>query len=155
MGVVLCVVLALIALSAGYRFVRGRRRHRRAASDSLRRVFRPRELRQLNRHLERIAVDELRRLEVRAVRYVAGDVGYVVVVSGSRHGIGLGLSDGHRLELGGVSRSTLKLLEKGATEEELRPARVRRYGFFSYGLLLRGKAGAEMEIFADRVTLAL
>jgi hypothetical protein len=154
MGVVLCIAIAFIALSAG-RYVRKRRQHRRAASDPLRRVFGPRELRQLNRHLERIAVDELRRLEVRAARYVAGDAGYVVVVSGSRHGIGLGLSDGHRLELGGVSRSTLKLLEQGATEQELRPARVRRYGFFSYGLLLRGEAGADMEIFADRVTLAL
>jgi hypothetical protein len=154
MGVVLCVALAFIALGTGCRSVRKRRRDRCAASDSLRRVFPPRELRELDRDLERIAVDELRRLEVRALRYVAECVGYVVVVSDSRHGIGLGLSDGHRLELGGVSRSTKTLLAQGARGEKLRPVRVERHGC-TYRLLLRGEAGAEMELLAHRVTLAL
>jgi hypothetical protein len=151
--VVLWAALAFTGVSVGYRFVRARRRHRRSASDSLSQVFRRRELRELDGHLERIAVDELRRLEASALRYVAGDVGYVVGVSDSLHCIGLGLSDGHRLELGGVSRSTVTLIERVATEEKLRPAGVARHGF-SYRLVLRGEAGAEMEIFARRVTLA-
>ena len=153
MAVVLCIALAFIALGAGHRFVTRRRRARRGPKDVLRQVFRRREYRELDRQLERIAVHELRRLEVTARRYIAGDVGYVVVISGSRHGISLGLSDGHRLELGGVSRSTLSLLAQGAAEERLRPAHVTRDGF-SYRLLLRGEAGAEMEVFARRVTLA-
>jgi hypothetical protein len=154
MAIVLCVALALIAPTAGYWMARKRRRNCRAANDSLRRVFRPRELRELDTRLERIAVGELRRLEMTAKRYIAGAVGYVVVISDSRHGIGLGLSDGHRLELGGVSRSTLRRLELGAAAERLRPAHVTREGF-AYRLLLRGEAGAEMEVFARRVTLAL
>jgi hypothetical protein len=154
MAIVLCVALALIAPTAGYWMARKRRRNCRAANDSLRRVFRPRELRELDTYLERVAVDELRRLEASALHYVAGDVGYVVLVSDSRTGIGLALSDGHRLELGGVNRSTLRLLEEGATEERLRPSRVERVGF-AYRLLLRGETGAEMAVFARRVTLAL
>jgi hypothetical protein len=153
-AVVLCVALALTATSTGHWFASKRRRHRRAADDALRRVFPRREYREFDSHLQRIAVDELRRLEASARRYVAGDVGHVVVVSDSRHGIGLGLSDGHRLELGGVNRSTLRLLERAAAEERLRPAHVRRDGF-SYRLVLRGETGAEMEVFARRVTLAL
>jgi hypothetical protein len=62
--------------------------------------------------------------------------------------------DGHRLELGGVNRSILRLLEQGAAEERLRPSHVERAGF-AYRLLLRGEAGAEMSLFARRVTLAL
>jgi hypothetical protein len=145
------VALAFVALCAGYWFARVRRL--REARDVLRRVFRRREYSELDARLERIAVDELRRLEMTAKRYIAGDVGYVVVVSDSRHGIGLGLSDGRRLELGGVSRSTLRWLEGIAAQERLRPAHVSREGF-SYRLLLRGERGAEMEVFARRVTLA-
>jgi hypothetical protein len=154
MPVVLWVPLAIIALGAGYWFARKRRHGRRAARDVLRRVFRRREYRELDARLERIAVDELRRLEISAKRYIAGDVGYVVVISDSRHGIGLGLSDGRRLELGGVSRSTLRQLEWGAAEDRLRPAHVTRDSF-SYRLLLRGESGTEMEVFARRITLAL
>jgi hypothetical protein len=152
MAVGLCVALAFIAPGAGCWFVRKRRRNRQSA-DVLRQVFRRREHRELDGHLEQIAVEELRRLEVSARRYVAGDVGYVVVVAGSRHGIGLGLSDGHRLELGGASRSMLRLLQRGAAEDRLRPAHVQRVA--SYRLLLRGETGAETEVFARRVTLAL
>jgi hypothetical protein len=152
MTVVLSIAFALMSAGAGYWVAR--RRRRREANDVLRRVFRRREYRELDGHLERIAVAELRRLEVTARRYVAGEVGYVVMVSDSRHGIGLGLSDGHRLELGGVNRSILRLLAQGAVEERLRPSRVERVGF-AYRLLLRGETGAEMAIFARRVTLAL
>jgi hypothetical protein len=152
MAAVLWAALAVTALSAGGHWFARRRRRRRAALDGLRRVFRRREYRELDAHLERIAVDELRRLEMSAKRYIAGEVGYVVVISDSRHGIGLGLSDGRRLELGGVSRSTLRQLQ-WATEDRLRPAHVARDGF-SYRLLLRGENGAEVEVFARRVTLA-
>jgi hypothetical protein len=153
MAAALWVALGVVALSAGYCSARRRRRRRRATQDALKRVFRRREYRELDARLEHIAVVELRRLEISAKRYIAGDVGYVVVISDSRHGIGLGLSDGRRLELGGVSRSTLKRLT-WAAEERLRPAHVTRDGF-SYRLLLRGDSGAEMEVFARRVTLAL
>jgi hypothetical protein len=153
MAAVLWVALAVIALSAGCSSAAKRRRRRRATQDVLTRVFRRREYRELDARLERIAVDELRRLEMAAKRYIAGDVGYVVVISDSAHGIGLGLSDGRRLELGGVSRTTLKQL-KWAAEEKLRPAHVAR-DVFSYRLLLRGESGAETEVFARRVTLAL
>jgi hypothetical protein len=152
MAFVLWAALALTALSAGHWFAR-RRRRRRAPLDDLGRVFRRREYRELDARLEHLAVDELRRLELSAKRYMAGDVGFVVVISDSRHGIGLGLSDGRRLELGGVSRSTLQRL-KWAAEERLRPAHVTRDGF-SYRLILRGDSGAEMEVFARRITLAL
>jgi hypothetical protein len=152
MVIVLCVALGFVALSTGYRCVRQHRGHSRGASDLLRRVFGRREYRDLDRHLERIAVDERRRLEASTRHYVAGDVGYVLAISGSRHGVGLGLSDGHRLELGGISRYTLRLLEQGAAEERLRPAQVTRDGP-TYRLLLRGEAGAEIRVFAQRVTL--
>ena len=154
MAVVLCVALAFVGLSAGYWAARKRWHRRRAAHDTLRRVFRRREYREIDSHLEQVAVDELRRLEMSARCYIAGDVGYVVVISDSRHGIGLGLSDWRRLELGGVNRSMLGLLERGAAEGRLRPALVTRDGF-SYRLTLRGETGAEIEVFARRVTLAL
>jgi hypothetical protein len=154
MAVVLCSALACVVLAMGYLIARDRRRARRRPHDVLRQVFRPSEYRELDGQLERIAALELRRLEATAKRYIAGDAGYVVGISGSRHGIGLGLSDGHRLELGGVSRSMLGLLVHGAAAERLRPAHVSRDGF-SYRLLLRGEAGAEMEVFARRLTLAL
>jgi hypothetical protein len=149
MATVLWVALGIIAVSASY--CSARKRRRRATQDVLIRVFRRREYRELDAQLERIAVEELRRLEMSAKRYIAGDVGYVVGISDSRHGVGLGLSDGRRLELGGVSRSTLNRLA-WAAEERLRPAHVTRDGF-SYRLLLRGDHGAEMEVFARRVTL--
>jgi hypothetical protein len=152
MTVALCAVLGFVVLSTSCWFVGQRRRRRRASGDVLRRVFRRREHRELDGRLERIAVDERRRLEASTRLYVAGDVGYVRAITGSRHGVGLGLSDGHRLELGGISRYTLTLLEQGASEERLRPAHVTRDGL-SYRLLLRGEAGAEMEVFAQRVTL--
>ena len=53
-----------------------------------------------------------------------------------------------------VSRSTLPLLRRDATGERLRPTRVGRHGP-SYRLILCGDAGSEIEIFAQRVTLAL
>jgi hypothetical protein len=145
------LVLPLVGAAA---WAAWRQRHQRPESTSLGRVFRRRELRELDGHLERVAADEQRQLEIRALRYVAGDVGHVVVVQDSPHGIGLGLSDGHRLLLGGVSRYALTLLTQVAANERLRPAGVERDGL-TYRLVFRGEAGTEMEIFARRVALAL
>ncbi len=148
----LCIAVAYSVPCLVY-WVVTKRRRRRARHDVLRRVFRRREYRELDSHLDRVAAQELRRLEATTRRYIAGDAGFVVVISGSRHGIGLGLSDGRRLELGGVSPSAVRLLERGAAAERLRPAHVSRDGF-SYRLLLRGEGGAAMEVFAGRGTVA-
>jgi hypothetical protein len=75
-AIVVCIALALIAPGMGCRMAGTCRRDRRAVNDSLRRVFRPRELRELDTHLEQVAVYELRRLEVSARHCVTGDVGY-------------------------------------------------------------------------------
>jgi hypothetical protein len=48
----------------------------------------------------------------------------------------------------------LSHLARGAAEERLRPAHVGRDAF-SYRLVLRGETGAELEVYARRVTLAL
>jgi hypothetical protein len=86
-------------------------------------------------------------------RYVAGDVGHVVVITDHpRDGIALALSEGHRLTLGVVSGATRKQLLRRTTKDKLRPASIERNGF-SYLLLLRGEKGAEKEIPARRVVL--
>jgi hypothetical protein len=144
--------IALYALVKLHRIVRSRWRHR-TARDPLRRVFRARELRELDDHLDRIAVAEVRRLDASVVRYVAGAVGHVVVISQSRHGIALALSDGRRLALGSVNRSTLDLLLRRAVDDKLRPAQVER-GTVTYRLLLRGEAGADIEVYTRRLVLA-
>ncbi|MCW2767477.1 MAG: hypothetical protein JWO11_3436 [Nocardioides sp.] len=152
MFVALSLPIALVVLVKLYA-VGGKSLRRRAARDPLTRVFHAGELRELDAHLDRIAVAEVRRLDANVVRYVAGDVGHVVVVSQSPHGIALGLSDGRRLALGSVSRSTLKLLMRRVTDDKLRPARVDRDSL-SYRLLLRGEAGAEIEVCTRRLALA-
>jgi hypothetical protein len=152
MLVALSFPIALFALVKLYR-ASGRSRRRSAALDPLTRVFRAGELRDLDAHLDRIAVAEVRRLDASVVRYVAGDVGHVVVVLPSPHGIALGLSDGRRLALGSVSRSTLKLLMHRVTDDKMRPARVDRDSL-SYRLLLRGEAGTEIEVCTRRLALA-
>jgi hypothetical protein len=152
MLVYLCFLVAPIGLVTGYRLRRSYGR-RRAAGDPLRRVFRVRELRELDAHLDRVAMDEMLRLDASVVRYVAGVAGHVVAISQSRHGVALGLSDGHRLALGGVSPSMLRRLIRYAEDDKLRPARIDRDSL-SYRLLLRGEAGTEIELTTRRVTLA-
>lgn len=152
MRLVLCVSLSVVAIAAIYRLVGNSRRYRRESRDSLTLVFQPRELRELEARLARIAVEELRRIDVSVLRYVAGDVGYVVDVSESRHDIALGLSDGRRLSLGDVGYLTRSQLVRGAAKDKLRPTRVDRNGS-SYRLLFRGEAGAEVEIYAPTVAL--
>jgi hypothetical protein len=156
-GVGMLVVLAagptLIALAAMYRLIGTFPRRRRATRDPLAHVFQPHELRELDAHLEVIADEELRRLDASIARYVAGNVGHVVVISDSRHGIALVLSDGRRIALGGVSRFRRRLLVYRAAKEKLRPTRVDRDGL-SYRLLLRSEAGTEIEVYTRRLTLA-
>jgi hypothetical protein len=151
MLVYLCFPIAIVGLVTGYR-LQGRYGRRRAARDPLRRVFRARELRELDAHLDRIAADEGRRLDASVVRYVAGAVGHVVVITKSRQGIALGLSDGRRLALGSVSPTMFQLLMRRAAADKLRPARVDRDSL-SYRLLLRGEAGSDIELTTKKVAL--
>jgi hypothetical protein len=151
--VVLCVGCAVIALAAMYRLIGSYRRRRSAGRDPLTRVFQPHELRELDAHLDVIAEEELRRLDADIARYVAGEVGHVVVIADSRHELALLLSDGRRIALGGVSRVTRRFLMNRAAQDKLRPARVERDGL-SYRLLLRSEAGAEIEVHMRRVALA-
>ena len=150
---VLCVVLALVALAASYRRVCSSRNGRVAAGDPLIHVFKRDELREFDAQLEAIAREELLRLDASLMRYIAGEVGHVVVVSDSSHGIALALSDGRRMTLGGVSRVTRRRLLHRAARDKLRPARIEREAF-SYRLLLRSEAGAEIEFHTRRVALA-
>jgi hypothetical protein len=150
---VLCVVLALVALAAICRKVGSSRKSRSAAGDSLIQVFTPDELRELDAQLDAIAREELLRLDATLVRYIAGEVGHVVVVSDSSRGIALVLSDGRRMTLGGVSRVTRRRLLHRAAQDKLRPARIERDAL-SYRLLLRSEAGAEVEFHTRSVALA-
>jgi hypothetical protein len=153
MLVILSIALALVALATTCLLGGNTRRRRQAADDLLTRVFRRDELRELDAHLDEIAAAELRRIDADVLRYVAGDVGHVVVISDHpRDGIALALSDGHRLTLGVISAATRKQLLHRATKDKLRPASIER-NRFSYLLLLRGEKGAEMEIHARRVVL--
>ena len=150
---VLCVVLALVALSTSYRRVASSRKGRSAAGDPLIGVFKPDELRELDAQLDAIALEELLQLDATLMRYLAGAVGHVVVVSDSSQGIALALSDGRRMTLGGVSGVTRRRLLRLAAQDRLRPARIEREAF-SYRLLLRGEAGAEIEFHTRSVALA-
>jgi hypothetical protein len=153
MLVVLGVGPALIALAATYWLIGSSRRRRSAARNPLTQVFQPRELRELDAHLDVIAEEELRRLDAHIAHYVAGEAGHVVVISESRHEIALLLSDGRRMALGGVSRVMRRFLLNRAAQDKLRPARVQRDGL-SYRLLLRSETGAEIEVYTRRVALA-
>jgi hypothetical protein len=148
MPIVFYTTLAALGFGTAYAMIS--RSPRRA--DPLRRVFGARELREFEAHLQRIAAEEKLRLHANVLRYIASDVGHVVGVWDSREGVALGMSDGRRLTLGGVSHLTTRLLVHRAVEDKLRLARVELDGF-SYRLLLRGEAGAHMEIYARRVAL--
>ena len=148
MPIVFYSVLAVLGFGTAYAMLS---RFRRRA-DPLRQVFGGHGLREFDEHLEGIAADEKHRLHVQVVRYIASDVGHVVGVWDSREGVALGMSDGRRLTLGGVSHLTTRLLVHRAVEDKLRLGRVELDGF-SYRLLLRGEAGALMEIYARRVAL--
>jgi hypothetical protein len=129
-----------------------RRRRRRRSGTPLRKVFTARELRRLDAHLDRVAVDELEHLTAQAIAYVAGVAGHVVAVWEMRQGVALILSDGRRLGLGQVSRRALPLLVARAQQDRLRPARVERDGLF-FRLVLRGDAGTYIAIHARRLAV--
>jgi hypothetical protein len=152
MLIILCVAMIVLVTDATYWLAGGSRR-RRAAGDSLERPFRARELRELDARLDEIALEELRRLERKLAQYVASEVGHVLMISRSPYGVALELSDGRRLALGGVSQRTRNQLTQRASWDELRPAHVHREAF-SYRLLLRGRAGAEIEVHARHIALA-
>jgi hypothetical protein len=145
--------IGLAALVKGHLVVRRRRQRRAAGRDPWSYLFQTRELRELDEHLDRIAEVELRRIEARVSQYVAGLAGHVVDISKSHHGIVLGLSDGHRLGLDGVSGSTLRALKRRAANDRLRPARVERDSL-SYRLLLRGEVGGDIELTLRRLVLS-
>jgi hypothetical protein len=147
---VLGVVMILVT-GAAY-WITGSSRRGNAKVDPSDRPFREPEMLELDAHLDEIALDELRRLEKQLTQYVASDVGHVLLISRSPHGIALELSDGRRLALGGVSQSTHHLLITRAAKDELRPAHVHRDAF-SYRLLFRGRAGAETEVHARHIAL--
>jgi hypothetical protein len=151
MPIIFFVALAVLALGSIYRTAR--RTQRRVPRDPLTQVFGARELAELDAHLVDCDPLEMRRLHANVVRYIAGGVGHVVGIWDSRHGVALGLSDGRRLALGGVSRFTTRLLVNRAAEDKLRLARVELDGL-SYRLSLRGEAGTVVEIYARRVSLA-
>jgi hypothetical protein len=153
MPAILCVVLTLVAVAAGHRMVGNSRRRRGAAGDTLKNVFEPNELRALNAHLDAIARDELLRLDAALMRYLAGEVGHVVVVSDASHGITLELSDGRLMTLEGISRLTRRRLLSRAAQDSLRPTRLERDAF-SYRLLLCSEAGAAIECSTRRLVLA-
>ena len=148
-----CLPLGVLALVEVYRQIRCARR-RKTPPDALARVFRPKEMRELDQHLERIAELEQRSIDAALARYVAGTAGHVVVISESPHGVALGLSDGRRLALGCVSRSALAALKRRAADDRLYPAGVVRDAF-SYRLRFRGESGADIELGTRRLTLAL
>lgn len=143
------VAMGVTALVKAHRW----RRRRKASQDPLSRVFGARELRKFDAHLDKVAVDELGRLILELRRYVAGEVGHVVVISNQPgEGIVLGLSDGRLMTLTGVARVTRGLLPSRAANDKLRPARVDHDGY-TCRLLLRGESGFEMSIHTRRVYL--
>jgi hypothetical protein len=147
----LIVLSVAMALAAGTLTQRHRRR-RQAARDPMLRVFRRREFVALDTHLEAVAREEHRRLDDDLARYLAGRAGYVVDVSTTPRGTALQLSDGRRLALRGVSCRSLELLGRRSKQDLLRPSSFGR-GALSCRLLLRGPAGAEIEIYARNAAL--
>lgn len=149
MTLVLCIAGPVATLLAV-----GHRRKRRAARDPLTQVFRARELRQLDAHLEEVAREERRRLESELARYLAGRAGHVVLVLKAPNGIALELSDGRRLALRGISYRNVEMLHRRAPVDMLRPECVDRDAGV-YGLLLRGPAGKEVKVYARNIALAV
>jgi hypothetical protein len=153
MLVILCVAIVLVATVTTSVKGAGIRRARRTARNPMAQVFRRREFRQLDVHLEAVAREEIRRLEQDFARYLAGRAGYVVVVAKAPNGIALELSDGRRLALHGISRRTVELLTRCAPADMLRPESF-VYDAVYYRVLLRGHAGTEIKVYARNIALA-
>jgi hypothetical protein len=150
MLVILCIAIALVGTAIAAKC----RQLRRTAREPLARAIGLRELAKLDAHLDAVERDELGHMEQELSRYLAGHAGHVVVISKAPNGIALELSDGRRLALRGISVRTLELLHRAAPMHLLRPERFDRDAF-SYRLLLRGLSGAEVEIYARNIALAV
>jgi hypothetical protein len=146
------LLISMIFLADATYWITGKARRRRETGDPLENAYGEAEVRKLDAHLEEVALEELRRLERQLTSYVGTDVGHVLMISRSAHGIALELSDGRRMALGGVSPRIRHLLTQRAASDELRPAHVQREAF-SYRLLLRGGDG-EIEVHARHIALA-
>jgi hypothetical protein len=154
MFTLLSLALILLATLTACRLTQRRRERYFPVPDVLARAFPARDLRELDAHLEEIALDELRRLEREVARYLTGAVGYVVTIHTlPPNGIAFELSDGRRLALAGVSRRTQQLLAHRTAEDLLQPTHVNRDAF-SYRLRLRGHAGTDIDIYARKIALA-
>ncbi|HET6292304.1 MAG TPA: hypothetical protein VFG33_02985 [Kribbella sp.] len=146
------LLVSMIFLADATYWITKRTKRGRLSGDPFEDAFGESELRKLDSHLEEVALEELRRLERQLTTYVGTDVGHVLMISRSAHGIALELSDGRRMALGGVSPRIRHILTQRAASDELRPAHVQRDAF-SYRLLLRGGDG-EIEVHARHIALA-
>lgn len=152
MLVILCIAIVLIAaVTTSVKAARGRTA-RRTTRDPMKQVFRRREFGRLDSHLEAVAQEERRRLEVELARYLAGRAGHVVVISPARNGVALELSDGRHLSLHGISPRMLERLNYCGLVDMLRPQSIDRDAF-SYQLLFRGSRGTEIKIYARNIAL--
>jgi hypothetical protein len=147
------IILFLLATLLAAGITRWLRARCRTARDPLAQAFSRRELRELDARMEDIARREKRRLEREVERYLSGDVGHVVRIHRSPAGIALELSDGRHLALTGVSRGSLPQLLLRTAEDILHPTHVERDAL-SCRLRLRGRAGADIHIYARNVALA-
>jgi hypothetical protein len=149
------IILCFALIAAGTTFVRAMRHRetRRARGNPIERAFRGREFRQFDAYLEAVAQEEFRRMDEELATYLAGCAGYVVVVSRAPNGIELELSDGRRLALRGISSHMAELLNRRAPVDMLRPETLDRDAL-SCRLLLRGRAGTELKVFARVIALA-
>ncbi|MDQ1731610.1 MAG: hypothetical protein QOK10_1769 [Pseudonocardiales bacterium] len=152
MFTILYTGLAIIAAGTTYSVLTRYRRIRLGSRFDMVQAFGPKEFAEFDAQLEAIAREELRRLEDELVQYLAGQAGHVVVISRGRHGITLELSDGRRLSVRGVSHRTVELLNRCAQSDVLRPESFDRDAVL-HRLLLRGLAGAEIEISARNIAL--
>jgi hypothetical protein len=152
MHTMLFIAMALAGTATSSVIAARYRQRRYAARNPLAQAFRIRDLDELDTHLETVALEENRRLENELARYLASNAGHVVVISTTPNGIALELSDGRRLALRGISRRTVELLNRRAPMDMLHPSSFHRDAV-SYRLLLRGLAGAKIEIYARNIAL--
>ena len=142
------LLLVCLAVQVHRRATARQRRARRTARLPL-----TRELRALDRHLDRVCVDETRRIESSVSAYLAGQCGHVVLITPQPHELALSLSDGRRIALGDVPPASARRLVHVALRHRVRPVRVSRR-MRSYRLVLEDDGGGCCVIRAGRVVLA-
>jgi hypothetical protein len=142
--VVYLLVMAALAVLAGVDLWPAVERDR-GAGDGLVRSVSDRELRELERHLDRAAAAEEARRNASVNAYLARPRGHGFLVSRHRSAVALALSDGHLLTLAGVNPSTAEQIAHRAATRRLRPVRMtRRLG--SYRLLLEDEGGGSLAV---------